>query len=128
LTDVDAVVREFLASQTVLTNYTDDRIYASVDMPAGYTPEDGPAVLFGVRGGGQDYSSKVLEPSYQFRTYAKTERQAREVDRALYTALNDQKFGLVKSAVMETMAQLLAEPETGWPVMLTFYRLLVGNQ
>lgn len=127
MTDVDSVLRSYLTAMPALVMLTGQRIYAGVDLPAGYTPDAGPAVLFSPRGGGQDFSSAVLNPSYQFRSYAATEKLARQTDQELYSALNDKKTGVIKMIRMETYPQLLAEPTTGWPFLLTFYRVWAGN-
>lgn len=125
--DCDAAVRAFLAAKPALFVLTGTRIYASMDLPAGYTPDSGAALLFSARGGGQDYSSKVLSPSYTFRCYAATEAAARALSQTLYDALNDRAGGKLKYARLENIPTLLSEPSTGWPFMLAFYRILIGN-
>lgn len=127
MTDVEAVVREYLASAAGLTAYTGERIYASRSLPAGYKPTDGPAVLFGIRGGGQDYTGYVLMPSLQFRCYATTQGLARATDRALYGALHELSARGIKWARMTGMGQVLAEPETLWWYVLSFWDLWLGN-
>jgi hypothetical protein len=84
-------------------------------------------LLFATRGGGQEYSSRVLDPSYQFRAYASTEAAARQVDRVLFDVLNDAKAAGILSARLESFPVLLMEPETGWPFALSFYRLMMTN-
>jgi len=128
MTDVEAVIRAYLVTVTALTTLVGQRVYASVDLPAGYTPAgDGSAILFGVRGGDQAYSSRQLHPSVQFRCYAETEAKARSVAEALYDALNDAHGLGFRYARMETLPQLLREPEVDWPYCLCFFRVWLDN-
>lgn len=127
MTDTDAAIRAWLAASAGVTAIAGARIYASRSLPAGYEPEKGPALLFSARGGGQDHSSKVLKPSYQFQSYAATEASARSLDRAVYDAMNDREYQQIKSARLETFPQTLVDQETGWPFVLTYYQFLIGN-
>lgn len=125
--DADAVLRVYLAGKADLTALVGARLYASAELPAGYNVSQGPALLFATRGGGQEYSSRVLDPSYQFRAYAATEAAARQVDRVLFDVLNDAKAAGILSARLESFPVLLMEPETEWPFVLSFYRLMMTN-
>ena len=125
--DIDATVHAFLVAQQPLTALTQARIYASLDLPAGYGVDTGPALLFSVRGGVLDYSSKVLSPSYQFRCYAGTQAQARALSQALFDVLNDKASGKIKFARLENIPTLLRDPAVSWPFMLAFYRITIGN-
>lgn len=125
--DTLATLRTYLIDQPALYALTAERIFASTTPPPGYKPSDGPAVLFNVRGGGQDYSSKVLNPSLQFRCYGLNQSLAIQTDRALYDALNDRACGNIKITRLETPGQLLTEPDTGWWFVLSFYRSFLNN-
>jgi len=127
MTDTDTVLRAYLATRAALTDLVGARLYASAELPAGYNVSQGPALLFSTRGGGQEYSSRVLDPSYQFRAYAATEMLASEVNRALFDVLNDAKAPGILSARLESFPALLTEPETGWKFFLSFYRLMMTN-
>lgn len=127
MVDVEAVLTEYLLDQAGLTVLTGQRIHASLYLPKGYEPSQGPALIFNIRAGSQDYSSAVFQPSIQFRAYAKTQAEAKAVDRALYDVLNDKDCYPIKMARLEVMGQLLEEPDTRWPYVLSFYRLFVGN-
>jgi hypothetical protein len=130
MTNVESVIRAYLASVSAITALVGTRIYASQNLPAGYKVSIGPAILLAPRGGGQDYSSKVLTPSVQFRCYAATETLARQVSSALYAALNDHAGGGFKYARLDegTYPTLLSEPDTNWPYMLSFYQFSMANQ
>lgn len=128
MTDVEAVVRAFLAGQTGLTALVGERVWAGPHVPPGYTPGgDGPGVLMGIRGGPQEFHSRVLRVSMQFRCYAETARLARQVDRALYDVLNDCQVRHIKWARLEQVGQLVTEPSTEWYYVLSFYTILVSN-
>jgi hypothetical protein len=127
--DTESVVRAWLASIAGVTAKFGTRVYAGRYLPAGYLPSQGPGLLFAVRGGGQDYSSKVLNPSMQFRIYAETEGEARKAAQALYDAINDQQARQVCYARMEagTMPTLLSEPGTDWPYILMYFKFQIQN-
>lgn len=127
MTDVESIVRAYLASVTAVTTLVSIRIYASQNLPPGYSVSNGPAILFGPRGGGQDYSSKMLTPSMQFRCYAATEKLARQVSNALYDALNDHSGSGIKYSRMEegTYPTLLTEPEINWPYVISYFKIYV---
>ena len=125
--DVEATIRAHLLTDTALTALVGTRIYAGTSLPAGYTPDDGPAVLLGVRGGADTYSGATLMPSVQFRSYGADDATARSVDRALYDALVDVAGLHVRTAQLETIGQLMNDPETDWPYMWSAYRVWVVN-
>lgn len=125
--DTAATIRAHLATNTALTALVGTRIYAGTSLPAGYTPDAGPAVLFGNRGGADTYSGASLTPSVQFRCYGASDAVVRQVDRAVYDALVDQPGQYIRTARLETIGQLMNDPETGWPYMWSAYRVWVVN-
>ena len=125
--DVEATLRAYLAGVAGIAAVAGARVYAGSGLPAGYQASDGPALVFSVRGGGPDYSSKVLYPSVQFRAYGETEADARQLDRALFDGLNDVKYGMIKWARCEVLGQMVREPSTGWSYVISFYRVMMGN-
>lgn len=128
--DADVRIREFLLGDTDLATLVGTRIFAGVDLPAGYTPDSGPAILFSARGGpGTDESGLVLWPSYQFRSYGSTEAIAAAVDRALFDAFNYAQAAGILAARLDVYPQLLRErgPEPGWPFALSFYQVMLTN-
>lgn len=129
MVDVEAVVRENLAGLAGVRAVFGSRIYAGVNLPAGYKPQDGVALLLAMRGGSQDFSSKLFSVSIQVRVYAESEAQARQAAKHLYDELNDSKARRVCYARMEsgTMPVLLLEPETNWPYVLMFFRIFIQN-
>lgn len=128
MVDAEKVIRDFLLLNAALVALVDDRIYAGVDLPPGYKPGDGPAVLFAVRGGADSYHSGTFWPSCQYSCYAATEREAREVYRALYDALNDQAGVNINQSRLETPGQILRDQDTDWPFVLTAFRHWIRNE
>lgn len=119
-------LRTYLLAQAPLVALTGQRIFASDQLPAGYKPGDGAAILIGMRGGGMDYSSQILKISAQFRIYAPTQSQIIMVDSTLFDVLNDAQSVLL-SARLDVPGQQLTHPDTLWNFMLTFYQLRFQN-
>ncbi len=129
MVDVEAIIRAWLVSLEGVRAEFGSRVYTGRYLPARYKPADGPAALFAVRGGRQDYSSKVLEPSVQFRLYGETEAKAREAQKELYDAINDQQARQICYARMEegTMPVLLTEPGSDWPYVAMYFKFFIQN-
>lgn len=127
MTDVEAVLRAYLAGQAGIAALAGNRIYAAVDPPAGYTPDDGAAIVLGIRGGGQAYHSKTLIASVQMRCFGATATAARALDRALYGALNDKQAAGIPWARLDVLGTLLMDPETGWQYVLSYWTVMVSN-
>lgn len=125
MTDIEAVILEYLMQQAGLTVHTGERIYASLYFPKDH--ESSKSILFNIRGGGPDYSGLVLSPSVQFRSYGPTPAAAREVDKALYDSLHDKSYCKMKMARLEVIGQLLQDPATRWPYVLSFYRISISS-
>jgi len=128
--DILSAIRSYLADQAGLMAHTGnagERIYAGPDLPPEYSPANGAGILFNLRGGGQDYTSLVLSPSIQFRTYGPTMKAAIAADRALYDALNDAQCWPIKIARLDVPGQPLSDPDTRWPFVLSFYTINLSN-
>lgn len=128
--DIDTHIRDLLIADPGLAPLVDQRVFASTDLPTGYTPDDGAAILFAARGGqGPDESGLILWPSYQFRCYAPTEAMAREVDHAVFRALSFARSDRIKMAQLDVYPQVLRqqEPEPAWPFVLSFYQVIIGD-
>lgn len=124
--DIEATVRARLVANVALAALTGPRIYASVTLPAGYQPSLGPAVIFNVNGGSPDYAP-VLRPTLMFRSYGLTEAIARQTDRAVFDALHDYRGGAVMSVRNDVLGQLLAESDTQWRFVLSYYKAMLLN-
>ena len=118
--------RNFLLGQPALTALTGQRIYASDQLPPIYKPSDGVAILFGLRGGGMDYTSRVIRIATQFRIYGPDLSQIITADRTLFNLLNDAETCFL-SARLDIPGQQLTHPDTLWKFILTFYQLHFQN-
>lgn len=122
--DPMTTVLDYLKTQTALTTLTtSQRIYADPDLPREYKPETGEMLTFVIRGGIPDYTSQVLDLSFQFRSYGPAMPACVAVDRALFDILQDISCGDIKMARQETAGRPLREQATGWPFVLSFYRI-----
>ncbi len=127
MVDAEAEVRSYLRDRGELVELVGRRIYADVDLPKKYRPEDGPAVLFSVRGGGVDYSSKILQPSMNFRCYGENATVARNVYMALFDVLQDAKAGRILMARQEVQGQLVREAASGFVFVFAVFGVWVRN-
>lgn len=129
--DVAKAIRDYLIAQGALTALTGERIYAETDVPpAGYQPSDGACICFRMRGGTVDFSDAILWPSVQFKCYGSDDVEANTLYRVLFDVLHGvpEPSAVVRAAYLETAGETLAEPETGWPFVLTFYRMMIANE
>lgn len=140
--DVLATVRAYLATKTGITAITGtgSRLVAGTDLPPGYKPAQGSALLFNLRSGTPDYTSGMFSVSLQFRCYGKIlhdenpqegKLNAWALQSALHTAVNDTSsqpeiayFRMDEG----TFPVPLTDPATGWPYILSFYRAHVRDE
>ena len=127
--DALAVARAWLSTIPEVSAIAGARVWAGRYLADGYKPEQGPALLIGLRGGQQDYSNQVLTPSLQLRFYGATEADASRLQRATHDAINDRRspanhilFCRLEDGTYPT---LLEEPGSKWPYYLAYYRLFI---
>ena len=127
--DVEATLRDYMAKSSSLSAAFGTRIYAGGYLPAGYEVKTGPAILFTLRGGSQDYTSKIFTTSIQMKMYAETESAARKAAQAVYEFWNDTQKRSIPYARLEdgTLPTLLSEPVSRWPYILAYFRICVHN-
>jgi hypothetical protein len=102
-----------------------DRVYAGVTLPPGYSPgKDGRAVLLRQAGGGTDYAGVMARHTVQVETYGPTEADAVDVDVWVRSALNTRRVcgGYART---QSLGNLLADPETEWRFVLSYYTVNV---
>lgn len=133
--NASVALRSYLVAQAQLTALVGQRVYAETDTPpAGYTPADGAAICFKVRGGNDDYSDALQNVSFQFKCYGTGGSanaqvvSARAVSRALHAVLQNAGNPAIRGARREALPTVLAESDTGWPFALTFYRVMIANE
>lgn len=125
-----ALIVAYLLSEAppvkALRELVGDRVYYGTDLPEGYQPGAGPAVLF-KRRGGRALLSAVLEPSMQYECYGATLSVAEETYRALCAALDGQSGPGIKQSVLEMPGEPMRDPETGWPLVMTAFKHWLSN-
>lgn len=121
--DPYAKLMTLLEADTALVTLCGSRIYAGRDVPPkGYTPDDGSAITFRIRGGiGFDLEDAILTPSFQFKTYGATELGAMTCYRTLVDALHNGYSADVQRGIQESVGQLLEESGTEWPFVLVYF-------
>lgn len=125
---VHAAIRQHLATNMALHPLVGSRIWAGRIEPApGYQPSQGAAITFAVRGGAPDYSDAIVEPSVQFQCWGATEVQAETAYNTLFDAMQNAHNGVIAWARCEVLGQLLREPATGWPFVLTYFQVKLRN-
>lgn len=139
--DVLAIVRAYLVTKTGITAITGtgSRLLAGTDLPPGYKPAQGSALLFNLRAGTMDYTSGMFSVSLQFRNYGKILDDANPqegkinawaLQNALHQAVNDTSSQPeIAYFRMDdgTFPVLLMDPAAGWPYVLSFYRAFVRD-
>jgi len=121
--DVMKRIRDHVLASSTVVSYVGSRVYAGEQLPVGYKPADGPAILFNVRGGGMAYHNLTEDPSIQYRIYGETLNDIWDTYNALKDYLTDAHGVYVASGRIETMGQQLVEPETDrWIYILCGFR------
>lgn len=129
MNDVHLLLRQRLFDAPDLFNVVGRRIYAATDVPPpGYSPGDGPAVCFKVRGGQIHNSDAYIEASVQFKCYGLDETQAEWVYLALCDALHTARGSDVLWAHNEVLGQPTVEPSTEWRYNLSFFQVWVAKE
>lgn len=128
--DAQGVMLAFLEAQSSITALTGARIYAGrSEPPEGYKLSDGAAIVFKRRQDRpMDERGMAISSSFAFRFYGTGSNynaqllSAEALYRATYEKLN---FGInygVLGAQIEGGPESLTEPDTGWPVVVGFFR------
>lgn len=126
-------LRDVVVADATVNAATGGNVYAGLDYPPpGVLPSASQPLCFKVRGGGIDFSAKVLYPSIQFKSYGTQKgvagvESAITLDRALFDAIDSFVGYPIRSINMEQMGQSLFETDTEWPFVLSFYQLMVLN-
>ena len=122
--DLNVTINTALLTRTALTAIIGARLWPDTsEVLAGYTPNDGGALAFRIRGGDVLYRGGVARVSVQFKCWGIDNSTANQVESVLYDVLHDQAFGGIKSAYIEQIPQSSEEPDTEWPFVLAFYAL-----
>lgn len=123
--DAAKVLFDFLVADTALTAAISTRLWAEVNTPpesAHYKPSQGAAIAFKSAGGGIEASGRVLRNRWQFKVYGADPYIIRTAYLALVDALYDTRGrGGILTSSLEVVGTMLAEPDTNWLFMLTFF-------
>jgi hypothetical protein len=125
--NVEVEIRNHLAANIPAPAGVGTRVYASTELPAGYKPSDGAAVLVMLRGGGVDYSGKLAQPVVQVECYGIDFIAAQKASAAVFDLLNAKRVCGGFSRV-ETYPTALNDQQTEWPFYLSYYRLSVVDR
>ena len=131
IADTNAIIRAYLVTQTTLTGLiggVNPRIYCP-RLPENATL---PAISFFTRGGlTNPHIEKIVSPSVQFKCWADNPIDAREVYRALFSALQGIQMVTVGSysilgAQEEVQGQDLVDVDIqGYFNVLTFFEVMI---
>lgn len=120
MNDPNIVVYNFLKA------HLSEILYAGLDVPPeGYKPSSGRAIVFKTRGGLPSYEDERQWASLQFKCYGTTPLDAMTGYKNLYNTLNQSSGSLILHAECEILGQPLHEPETNWPIVLTYFNVMV---
>lgn len=115
---------DYLLSRPAVTALTGpDRIVGGLDLPQGYTPDAGGLVLITKRGGPRGRgTAPIIRPGIWTRCYGATDIACSELDRIVMRELDGAAISGGR-ITLETDAQPSQQEVTGWPFVLTIYRL-----
>ena len=127
--DTNAVLLEWLKTAgTGLYTLVATRVYCP-RLPVGFV-NSAPALEVFRRGGNSKIEHAEHAASFQIKCYGGSTNagDAESVYQALYDRLHDTEgqdttSGNIMAAYEEQMGQSLIDPETGWPFVLTFWRV-----
>lgn len=123
--DAPKVLFDFLTADPDLHDAISTRLWAESNTPpadAHYKPSQGAAIAFKSAGGGIEASDVVLRSRWQFKVYGPDVYTIRTAYLALVDALHDTRGrGGISTSSLEVPGTMLAEPDTGWLFMLTFF-------
>jgi hypothetical protein len=127
----------FLRSERMepLKTLLEDRLFVGTELPAGYHPDQGPALLISSRDtrpvGDGSVHRALVEVSAQFLSYGPTQEEAWKAPSVLYYHLERQaqRGGKVRGAYAESIGQPLPpDPDTGWPAVLAYYQFTIVSE
>lgn len=126
--DAPAVIRSFLLAQSPIFAMTGNRIWADASVPGtGYTPSQGAAIVFRIRGGIHTANGSVIAPSVQFKFYGSVVvvnnvavNRAGALYRAWYDVMRNGGGSGVKNCDVDVLGQSLEDEDTGWEFVLAF--------
>lgn len=126
--DILAVLREYIRQRPTVLALVGSRTWAGrVYPPKGYKPDQGPALVFQVRGGDLTYENDNAFASVQFKCYGLTEVDANELYRALVTDIHsiDGVSASIRHVELEGLGTTLEEPGSEWIYVLCYLTFMI---
>lgn len=127
--DVFATIRAYLVAQSGVTAQFGSRIYMGEAEPpnsANYKPSDGAALCIVGQGGQPSFDGAAQEPRLMVKVYGATPAVAMTAYRAYVDAMDGAALSAkVMAGYAESYAMQLREPDTDWPYVLEFRRVLI---
>lgn len=111
----------YATNQMAITAYTADRIEAGRKPSAGYTNSQ-PLLLITPRGGPRNPNTPMRSRTYYVFSYAPDEATAAALDAVVATTLHGRVVAGGRFLHI-TEGQPGREPDTGWPYVMSIYRL-----
>lgn len=123
MSDIDALLRAWLAAQPPLHALCAERILVGSDLFAGYTVAQGPAVLLTNLGGRWIPNSPMLATVYSAQCYAESVALAQNLDQTLVAVLHRAAWGTVRMCTLQVSGRVTRTP-THWPVVVSNYQVV----
>jgi hypothetical protein len=129
--DIHACLRQILLGNSTISSLTGGKVVWP-DLPAGFDAKLGhKALTFFVRGGPINPElSAVVEPSIQVKAWALKPVDAMAIFSAAFDLLDGaldvgNSSGTILSAYAEQPGQPMMDPDTGWAVVLGYFKLIM---
>ena len=118
------LIINYLLLRPAITEITgQDRIVGGLNLPQGYNPSQGGLVLITKRGGPRGRgTAPIIKPGIWTRCYGPTDIAASHLDRLVIRELDGAPIGAGR-IVLETDSQPSQQEDTGWPFVLSIFRL-----
>jgi hypothetical protein len=130
--DILAAIRTFLVGKPEVVAEFGSRVYAGRHLPPidganAYTPDLGTCLCFSLRGGSVNYCRTAHELSVQFIVYGQSEIDVMRGYGIVFDLLDDKVGdGIVRWGQLEVAGQSLVDPETNWPMVLSFFKVWIN--
>jgi len=126
--DALGLIRKYVHQRPTVVALVGKRIWAGRTYPPkGYKPDQGPALVFQVRGGALTYEDDHVFASVQFKCYGLTEVDANELYSALVTDVHAATgvSATIRHAELEGLGTTLEEPDSEWVYVLCYVNFMI---
>ena len=126
LINAESVLIDFLRTKPIWAELA-GRIHAGPELPKGYQPKQGAAILLSVRSMAHDYTRAVARTVMQFTIYAIDATKVRETETRLYETINDKSSANILGIFHNQSAGLGQTPDGGWWFAVSLYNCQLIN-